>query len=177
MRTWHACWLLALLLMAAQAAGAGERQNITKVRRLAEAMVAATFNGDYAVAIDHTYDGVVKELGGREEAIRIAEASMRELKAKGFTLKSYVVSTPQGFSSAHGVMFTIVPTRLEMQAPDAWIVTRSYLLGISSDAGESWRFVDGSGLDDAAFRERVLPKLPAGFTLPPSQKPEITRFK
>jgi len=153
------------------------RQEIGTVRRLAESMVNATMSGDYARVVDNTYEPVVKELGGRDAAIKVASDAMQQLKDEHFEIKSYFVGTPEGLHSDQGVTFTIVPTRMEMQAPDAHIVARGYLLALSEDAGKTWKFVDGSGLADAAFRDHVLPKLPADFTLPELQKPEITWLK
>jgi len=153
------------------------RQEIGTVRRLAESMVNATMSGDYAKVVDNTYAAVVKELGGRDAAIKVAADAMQQLKDEHFEIKAYFVGTPEGLHSEHGVTFTIVPTRMEMQAPDAHIVARGYLLALSEDAGKTWKFVDGSGLADAAFRDHVLPKLPADLTLPELQKPEITWLK
>jgi len=153
------------------------RQDIGNVRHLAESMVNATISGDYAKVVDNTYDAVVKELGGREAAIKVAADAMQQLKDEHFEIKSYFVGTPEGLHSEHGVTFTIVPTRMEMQAPDAHIVARGYLLALSEDAGKTWKFVDGSGLADTTFRDHVLPKLPADLTLPELQKPEITWLK
>ena len=167
---------------ASSARPAGERpdlgrQEIGTVRRLAESMVNATMSGDYARVVDNTYEPVVKELGGRDAAIKVASDAMQQLKDEHFEIKSYFVGTPEGLHSEHGVTFTIVPTRMEMQAPDAHIVARGYLLALSEDAGKTWKFVDGSGLADDAFRDHVLPKLPADLTLPELQKPEITWLK
>lgn len=167
-------WCVLLLLAACMPLAAANRQDITNVRKLAESLVTATMNGDYAFVVDHTYDGVIKELGGRDEAIRVAQSSIEELKTKNLKVHAYRVGTPQDLYIEGKNTFTIVPTWLEMFAPDARVVARSYLLGISSDGGKTWKFADGSGLDDATFREHVLPKLPADFKLPESQKPEVT---
>jgi hypothetical protein len=171
-------WCVSLLLLAAcMPAAAANRQDISTIRKLAESLVTATMNGDYAFVVDHTYDGVVKELGGRDEAIRVAASSIEELKTSNLKVQTYRVGTPQDIYVEGKYSFTIVPTWLEMFAPDARIVARSYLLGISADGGKTWKFADGSGLDDTTFRERALPKLPADFKLPESEKPIVTRVK
>jgi hypothetical protein len=42
--------------------------------------------------------------------------------------------------------FTVVPYRLETPAPGAWLTENSFFLGISDDAGATWRFVEGETL-------------------------------
>jgi hypothetical protein len=57
-----------------------------------------------------------------------------------------------------------------MKHPKGKFIVKSYLLGISSDNGKTWKFVDGAGLDDKITGG--LPKLPAKLKLPEKQKPE-----
>ena len=54
-------------------------------------------------------------------------------------------------------------------------VSKSYLLGISSDGGKTWKFADGAGLDKKESRDKTLPKLPAELQLPMIEPPAITK--
>jgi hypothetical protein len=155
------------------AISADEPPKTAAVKKLAEAMGDATTKGDYAKVIDHTYDGIVKALGGRAEAIETMKATMKQLTDKGFTIKLYKVGDPGDLLTEGGNTFVIVPTIMEMATPKGKVVGKSYLLGIASDAGKTWKFVDGSGMDNKEFRDRVLPKLPPKLKLPEKQKPEI----
>jgi len=156
------------LVLAAGCAAADEPPEIATVRNLARVMGDATMQGDYAKVIDHTFDGVVNELGGRDEAIKQTEAAMMLMTAQGFALKSFELGPLGDLHTEGDNTFIVVPTEIKMGSPKGEVVLKGYLLGISSDAGETWKFVDGYGMNDD-IRERVLPKLPASLVLPKSQ--------
>lgn len=142
-----------------------EPPELAIVRNLARVMGNATLQGDYAKVIDHTFEGIVHELGGRDEAIKQTEAAMKLVTAQGFELKSYEIG-PIGDLHAEGDnTFIVVPTEIKMGSPKGESTLNGYLLGISPDAGKTWKFVDGYGMNDD-IRERVLPKLPASLVLP-----------
>jgi len=69
----------------------------TKVKKLAMEVSEATVTGDYAKLIDRTYPGVVKELGGRKEALEFTEMAMKQMKAQGFVLKEIKIGEPGEF--------------------------------------------------------------------------------
>ena len=135
----------------------------------------ATIAGDYAKVIDHTYPTAVKELGGRKKAIEFMESSMKQFKDKGISITKYEVSEPVDFHTEGDNTFVVVPATLEMKVPAGKIRGKTYLLGISSDKGKSWKFLDGTGLHDKEFRDKVLPKMPAKLKLPERGKPEIIK--
>ena len=147
------------------------------VKKLAQELGDATIKGDYGQLVDHTYDGVVKLLGGREKAIKTIEAAMGTLKGQGITIKSYTVGEPGPFLAEGDNTFVVVPSKLEMSIPGGKALAKSYLLGISSDEGKTWKFVDGAGMSNKEFREKGIPKLPAKLTLPENEKPEIIKDK
>jgi hypothetical protein len=147
------------------------------VKKLAQEMGDATVKGDYAKLIEHTHDGVVKALGGREAAIKGVETAMKLMKNQGIALKSFTVGEPGEFSTEGANTFVVVPTSIEMTMPGGNALTKSYVLGISSDGGKSWKFADGAGMDNKEKRDLILPKLPANLALPPKQNPEIFKDK
>jgi hypothetical protein len=99
------------------------------------------------------------------------------LKAQGIAFKSYNVGDPGEFMSEGNNTFVIVPTVLELTFTGGKAIGKSYLLGISSDEGKTWKFGDGAGLAKKESRDRILPKLPAKLKLPAIEQPEITKDK
>jgi hypothetical protein len=87
------------------------------------------------------------------------------------------VVRPGEFLTEGDYTFVVVPTKLDMTIPCGKAVAKSYLLGISPDGGKTWKFVDGSGMENKEFREKGLPKLPAKLKLPVKEMPEITKDK
>jgi hypothetical protein len=147
------------------------------VKKRAQELGNATIRGDYAKVIDDTFDGVVRELGGRDKAIQVIANGMSKLKAKGITFKKYSVGKPGDFHREGDNTFVVVPTVLEMSLPGNRLIAKSYLLGISGDNGKSWKFVDGAGMDKKEIREKVLPKLPAKLQLPAKEQPKVVPAK
>jgi hypothetical protein len=152
-------------------AGANE-QSKSAVKKLAQEMGAATIAGEYGKVMDHTYPAVVKAAGGREKVIEATKALMDKLKDQGITVTKYDVGEPGAFHTEGDNTFVVVPTVTEMKTPKGTLRGKSYLLGISPD-GKAWTFVDGAGLQNRQFREKVLPKMPAKLKLPEQSKPEL----
>ncbi len=167
-----AIWLLAAVI----AGHAQEPGRAAVVKKLAQDLGDATLKGNYAKVIDSTHDKLVQEMGGRDQAIKTVEMLMQTLKDKGVTMTSYKASDPGEFLTEGGNTFVVVPTVLEMKVPDAKVIAKSYLLGISSD-GKTWKFADGSGLQTQDVRDKILPKLPAKLKLPAIEKPEVIKDK
>jgi hypothetical protein len=167
------CVMLALGCLTARA----DEPSKSAVKKLVKELVDATIGGDYAKVIDHTYPAAVKELGGRKEAIELTEASAKQMKDKGCSITKYEVSDPGDFHTQGDNTFVVVPISMELKFPAGKILDNSYLLGISSDSGKSWKFLDGTSLQDEESRAKVLPKMPATLKLPKKGKPEIIKDK
>ncbi|MSR57503.1 MAG: c-type cytochrome [Planctomycetaceae bacterium] len=157
--------------------GAGESPKSAAVKKLADSLSDATLKGDYAKVIDLTYEELVEELGGRDEAIKLIEATMKQLAAQGITIKSSQVGAAGDFLTEGDYTFVILPTTVEMAFRGGKATGKSYLLGISPDDGKTWKFADGAGLETKEIRDRVLPKLPAKLKLPEKQKSVIIKDK
>ena len=152
---------------------AEESPKSAEVKKLATSMVEATLKGEYAKVIDHTYSKVVDLLGGREAAIKTTETAMKQIKDQGLVIKEFKVGEPGEFVSDETNTFVVIPTNTEMTLPLGTVKMKSYLLGISPDKGKTWTFIDGSGLQNSTFKEKILPKVPEKLKLPELAKPEI----
>jgi hypothetical protein len=156
---------------------AGDTPKASTVKKLAQQLGDWTIKGEYAKIIDSTYEGLVKELGGRDKAIQITEGIMKELADKGITFKSYKVGEPGKFHSKGDKTFVIVPTTVEMTIPDGKMIVTGYLLGISSNKGKTWTFADGAGVSKKALRDKLFPQLPVDLKLPEIEKPKVIKDK
>jgi len=147
------------------------------VRKMAESLGTATLKGEYAKVIDLTWDESVAKMGGREKAIKAAEAGMKKIAADGWKIKSYKVRSVGEFHKEGEHSFIVVPTTLEITTPDSRIVSKNFLLGISKDDGKTWKFVDSAGIQDGEVRKKTLPPLPDSLKLPKREKPEVFKDK
>ena len=164
-----------LLVACGVAARAEDEPKSVLVKKQAGEIVAAIKKEEYAKVVDLTYPKVVELMGGREKMRAELEAGMKQLKEKGFSFKSVKVGEPGELLAEGKNTFVVVPTTTEMAAPGGKIVLESYLLGISSDGGKAWTFVDGSGIGTVEKRELILPKLPAKLELPAAHEPKFIK--
>jgi len=166
---------LVVLGLLAFAAVAEAPPQADAVKKLAEELADATVKQDFTKVIDLTYPTLVKELGGREKAIEQSAAIMNQIKTQGFVITAFTVGEPGDFSKEGDNTFVVVPTAMEMTAPVGKIESKSYLLGISSDAGKTWRFLDGAGMQSKELRDKLLPPLPAKLKLPEKEPPRLVK--
>ena len=78
----------------------------------------------------------------------------------------FEASAPRQVYKAGKELAVLVPTRMRLQAPDGKFVKDDYILGISDDAGKTWKFSNLSYLEMSEIR-RLFPRLPASLVLPP----------
>ncbi|MDP7034633.1 MAG: hypothetical protein QF752_09095 [Planctomycetota bacterium] len=172
-------WALSLLVVVCILAHGDEPPTKHNVRELAKELGAATIQGDYAKVIDHTYGSVVELMGGRNVAIEILAKQMEKMKAEGLIIKEYRVGEPGEFLTEGENTFVIVPSSMKMAMPGGKILSKSFLLGISSDKGKTWKFIDGSGLvkNGKEVRAKWLPRLPANLKFPELEAPKMIEDK
>jgi hypothetical protein len=137
----------------------------------AHVLFTATISGDYATVIDLTWPAAVREIGARDKAVALTEATMSQLRSRGIVLRNYHIGEPGALFAEGNYAFVVIPVEIEMTVPDGRLISGSYLLGISSD-GNTWKFLDGTGLQDTGYRARVLPRLPPNLVLPALRPPK-----
>ena len=99
---------------------------------------------------------------------------MESMKKKGIALKSYEIGEPGDVARGEGAIFIMLPSRVEMTIPGGRVVGKSFLPGVSTDNGASWKYADGSGLiKNKSLREKVIPNLPKSLALPEAEKPMV----
>lgn len=168
-----------LLFFAAIFCGAGRAQEPPhKILAMkAEEICAATVKCDFARVADLTYPKVIAAMGGRDKMIAELSEGIARMKAQGFSPLSTKLGKASELFIEGENTFAVVPTENEMTAPGGKLVGKSYLLGISPDRGKTWRFIEGTGLNDREARRDVLPPLPAKLELPQAGRPEFIPAK
>jgi len=137
------------------------------VKRKAQEFSQALVKGEYGKVVELTYPKFVKESGGRDKVIASLEMERKRQKDDGLTLVSATVGKPGEFLTQGENTFVMVKTtHAFMHTADGKVGGQTYLLGISSDQGETWRFIQGTQLNNRDLRARVLPKLPPKLKLP-----------
>ena len=70
-------------------------------------------------------------------------------------------------------LYIVVPFLLEMKAPGGKLLQKSFVIGVSSDQGKTWTFVNGD--QEMKKIKQVLPDLPDKLKLPERQKPTFEK--
>jgi len=156
----------------AQAKGASNSR-IAVCHKQADVCAQLLIRGDYAAFIPRCNLAKVIELsGGRAEMMKMMAEGRKKMRAEGADFQSATVSPPAEIITHKGTSYAIVPTEMVLKLEDGVVHNESFLLGVSVDAGKSWRFLDGGGLNEEALKA-VLPDLPASVKLPPRKEPRM----
>jgi hypothetical protein len=172
MRTLSCLFVLAVLAVPARAE---EKVNVDKAVELAKVMEKAVLAGEHAKVVELTHPKVVEAMGGKDKMIEAIDRIMNGMKAQGIAIKSHTVGKPEEPVVDGKSAYVVLPTKLEMTAPQARIAVESYLLGFSTDHGKSWVFVDGAGLNQGPAKDLILPLLPKNLKLPAPKPPVVTK--
>lgn len=148
-----------------------------KATEQAEEVKKAILGGDYAKMADLTHPKVIEVMGGKDKMVAATKAVMDQMKAQQIEIKSYTIDKPGAPVVDGQTAYVVLPTRMEMTAPKTKVLSESYLLGTSTDAGKSWTFVDGTGLAQGPVRDTILPNLPKDLKLPEPKPPMVTKEK
>ncbi len=149
-----------------------------EVDRKGACLVAARACGKYA--IENNYEGVVdcmpdeamEVLGGRSAIVEIMRKGNAEMAGEGARLEKSLIDPPSEMTKAASRTFAILPQVTVIRVPQGHLHQQSFLVGISSDDGQSWKFVDGVRLNRKLL-EKLFPDFPSSITLPTVSRPEL----
>jgi hypothetical protein len=125
---------------------------------------------DFARIIDLTYPRVVEASGGRDRMISALAKGMKEMETEGVTVLSSTAGAPTQIVHASGSIYAVLPTTLKVKAQDGIFQTEGSMIGISSNGGASWTFIDAGGKDQKELRS-ILPDAVDKLNLPPEKQP------
>jgi hypothetical protein len=143
------------------------------VHQQAQVAANAVMQENFETLADLTYPKVVAELGGKDRMVATLKRSAKEMKAQGVTVLAVKAEAPNAVFRAERELMTVVPQSLELAVPDGKLKAKSFLVGISSDRGATWTFIDG-GIGEARIRE-LVPSLPRQMVLPQPQRPVLEK--
>ena len=162
-------WILAVVFVTAPSFAADPPLPKQVTKEKVEELNAAVIKEDNSKIVDLTHPKIVEMIGGREKMIAVLEAGNKDIKAKGFSFRLSKVDEPSEPVAVGTDQYVVVPFLLEMKAPGGRLLQKSFVIGVSSDAGKSWTFANGD-LDIAKLK-LVLPKLPDELKVPKREKP------
>jgi len=125
-------------------------------------------HGDHAAMADLTHRSVVDGMGGREEFVKRLSSIFEEMKGAGFAITELHNRGAADLVEDQGIFYAVVPYDLRMTGPGGRKGTsESYLVAVSLDGADSWKFVDGGAVaGDREKLKRVIKRFPDGLALP-----------
>jgi hypothetical protein len=156
--------VVVLFLGASFSFAKAEDAKLTAARKQAQECGEATVKGDYKKLVEMTHPSAVKSVGGKEKMIDLLEKSMAELKSKGFAFTSFKADPVQSSATKGGSLYCILPSTLKIKIDQRNITQRSYLLGISSDGGKTWKFLEGAQGEPGL--RKLMPEIPKDLKFP-----------
>jgi hypothetical protein len=149
-----------------------------QIHKLAIENSLALISGNYARLVDLTYPKLVEMIGGRDKMIEMLRSGNEDMKAHGSAILGAEVSEPKEIVVAGDKQFAIVPMVVRMHVPEGTLRSNGYLIALSEDHGNTWKFIDGAGLHKGAVTERetlaqIVPGFPAQLSLPAWKPPVL----
>jgi hypothetical protein len=148
------------------------RQVGQAAERAANAMYHAFRKGRLAEFVSYTYPVVVQQMGGREQMIAAIAKGRADMEKEGFRFQSGAVASPTQIVEAGRDLHVLLPLAQILTAPGGELHLQGHLLGVSSDQGKTWTFIDTGTLTPENIRQ-VLPSYNPTLKLPARSEPRF----
>ncbi len=125
---------------------------------------------DFARFMDLTYPKVIEMAGGREQMVAAMNKELKQMQSEGVVLLSSTSGAPTQFIHDSGSIYAVLPITLKVKAQDGIFQSEGSMIGISSDRGANWTFIDASGKDRSELT-KLIPGIADKLNLPPDKPP------
>ncbi|HTD42046.1 MAG TPA: hypothetical protein VK671_15565 [Mucilaginibacter sp.] len=159
-----------VLLFSFHALAQGHKE---KIRLTAQLMVDATIKEDYSTVLDYTYSKLLEVHGGKDSVLYVIKEGLKKMKDQGmeFVIVNAIIGDPGNEIKLGTMLYSIVPESLVIKVNGKKYSTTGSLIGISSNNGDNWTFVDTAGLEDL---KKLLPDVNK-LSIPASTGPTLMK--
>ncbi|HRO41432.1 MAG TPA: hypothetical protein PL009_01265 [Flavipsychrobacter sp.] len=141
------------------------------IKEQAEKMGAALIGKDYKTFVTFTHPTIIKEMGGTEKMAAAIEKQMKGMEQTAQIL-SISYDEPSSVVKEGNELQCTVPQTMILKTPQGKILTKSTLIGISTNGGAHWYFVDAGERDINAVKAS-LPNVSRKLELPTPVPPQF----
>ncbi len=141
----------------------------TKAEALRDAKIAAnaTINSDFKTVIHYTLPSIVKQMGGKEKAIKTIKGLFKSMKeGQNFNFEKSEVIRVSNIVNEQDQYRCFVQTNNQMVISDMRIKSKSYLLGIFDSKDKKWWFLEADKLKNKLMLNAVLPNFKTSLEIP-----------
>jgi hypothetical protein len=121
-----------------------KEQALKNLKSQAEEVRQAMLEEDHQKMADLTHPTLVEKMGGKARFVQRLESMAGEMKGQGIRLKDMTFSKPSDLVESSGDVYAVVPYKMEIAGLEG--AHPSYLIGVSTDRGGTWKFIDGAGV-------------------------------
>ncbi|MGV3706355.1 MAG: hypothetical protein ACO1NU_13350 [Arcticibacter sp.] len=134
----------------------------------------ATKTLDSPTIIKYTHASAIKLAGGTDAMLKFLTSTMGSMTEQGVQIDSVKLGQPGNFFKAGNEIHCLLPQELIMKyGSDKKIITKGYLLAISSDNGLKWTFLNLSEQLNNQTITKLLPNFNQEMVLPTDSKMEV----
>jgi hypothetical protein len=148
----------------------GQSENFPSLVAQAQEVNEALRRRDFARMIELTYPKVIEAAGGRDKLVSELTKGLKEMEAEGVVVLSSTVGAPTQIVNVAGSVYAVLPTTLKVKAQAGVFQTESSMIGVSSDGGANWTFIDAGGKVRSQLKS-LLPGVGDKLNLPPEREP------
>lgn len=129
---------------------------------------------DWNTVVKYTYPELVRKMGGKETMINVLREGMKKMNAEGAAIIKVEIEHPKEKVKTKKYFYAIVQQKLTIKVPGGLLHQKAHLLGISSDEGKNWTFLDTTKLDKKKL-QRLLPDWKDEIKIPSRTKPTFEK--
>jgi len=145
-----------------------------KLKVQADQLNQASLTGDDDRVVDLTYPKLIELMGGRDEFLANADAIRSEMEAQQLRVLSATAEDSKDIIEVNNQIYAIVPVSMRMKSPEGVLVGRSFMIGVSEDRGENWKFVSaGSGQLEPEQLKLIFPAAADKLRIPEDEEPVL----
>src|SRR6266446_6322861 len=145
--------------------------NYPNLATQAKEMNDAFARKDYGRFADLTYPKVIEMAGGRDQMLKGITQQLKEMEVEGVVPLSSTTGSPTQFLHDSGSIYAVLPMTVKAKAKDGIFQSEGSMIGVSSDGGTNWTFIDSSGKDHRELKT-LLPNVVDRLNLP-AEKPPV----
>jgi hypothetical protein len=163
-------WIIVLTVMCSFAFGQIEDKNLNA--QLHE-MRGYFLSEDLDSYCNYVYPKVIEIMGGKANLIKATRGMLHNMKKDGFTITNLSFKNPSAFLKKGDELQCTVTQIIVMDTPEGKIESEYTLIGISTDNGKKWKFIDTSGKDKATM-QNYFPNLHDELVIKPKKQRRIS---
>ena len=142
------------------------------VEKQGNIMADLLMNKDYRAFSKYTYQPIIDMAGGEEILIDLIKKGMEQIETQGLSFLKCSIERPISIIHIKNELQCTVTQNIVLKTATGRIVSKSTLIGISSDDGENWTFIDAHGKDIKTL-QASLSNLSNDLIIPEKQKPVV----